>query len=70
VAPIPVISVDSGARSVELTIGPALCHQVAPASAIFAVIPTTAEMLDQHDQLRQKRVQKTAQADVIDIADR
>jgi hypothetical protein len=39
VAPIPVISVHSGARSVELEVGPVLCHQVAPVSAIFAVIP-------------------------------
>jgi len=39
VAPIPVISVRSGARPVELTIGPVLCHQVAPVRVIFASIP-------------------------------
>src|ERR1700730_7535634 len=39
VAPIPVSSVHSSASSVERTIGLVLCHQVAPVSAIFAVIP-------------------------------
>ena len=38
-APIPVISVHSGVRSVELTVGPVLCRQVAPVRAIFAIIP-------------------------------
>ena len=38
-APIPVISVHSAVRSVELTIGPVLCRQVAPVRAIFAIIP-------------------------------
>ena len=38
-APIPVISMHSGVRSVELTVGPVLCHQVAPVRAIFAIIP-------------------------------
>jgi hypothetical protein len=39
VAPIPVISVHSGVRSVELTVSPVLCRQVAPVRAIFAIIP-------------------------------
>ena len=38
-APIPVISVHSGVRSVELTVGPVLCRQVAPVGPIFVVIP-------------------------------
>jgi hypothetical protein len=39
VAPIPVISMHSGVRSVELIVGPVLCRQVAPVRAIFAIIP-------------------------------
>ena len=39
VAPIPVISVHSGVRSVELTVGPVLCRKIAPVRAIFAIIP-------------------------------
>jgi hypothetical protein len=39
VAPIPVVPVRSGARSVELVIDAVLCHQVAPVSAILTVIP-------------------------------
>ena len=38
-APIPVISVHSGVRSVELTVGPVLCRKIAPVRAIFAIIP-------------------------------
>lgn len=38
-APIPVISVRSGGRSVELTVGPVLCRQIAPVRAVFAIIP-------------------------------
>jgi hypothetical protein len=39
VTPIPVISVHSVVRAVELMIGPVLCRQVAPVGPIFVVIP-------------------------------
>jgi hypothetical protein len=39
VTPIPVISVHSVVRAVELMIDPVLCRQVAPVGPIFVVIP-------------------------------
>ena len=39
VAPIPVMPVDAGVRTLKLEISPVLFRQVVPVSAVFAVIP-------------------------------
>jgi len=38
-APMPVVALHAAVLRVVLTIGPVLCHEVAPVGAVFAVIP-------------------------------